>query len=72
MRHRGAAVLLQALGRYGSGECKDESVTREACGALRSATLGDDRRKDFSGIRWNLVSAVSCPACAAMSSRFAC
>lgn len=54
MRHKGAAVLLQALRRYGSREHTDASVTREACGALRSVTLGDDRRKDFSGVRWIL------------------
>lgn len=72
MRHSGAVVLLQALRRYGSGKCKDASVTKEACGALRSVTLGDDQRKDFSGIRWNLGPAVSCPACAAISSRVAC
>lgn len=53
MRRSGAVVLEAALERYGSGEGGDEdrdaAVTREACGALRSVTLGDDRRKDFSG-----------------------
>ena len=53
MRRKGAVVLKAALERYGSGEGGEEdrnaAVTREACGALRSVTLGDDRRKDFSG-----------------------
>ena len=56
MRRKGAVVLKAALERYGSGEWEesdtDAAVTREACGALRSVTLGDDRRKDFSGGRF--------------------
>lgn len=49
MRCKGAIVLMTALKRYGSGQSRDATVTKEACGALRSVTLGDDRRKDFSG-----------------------
>lgn len=50
MRRKGADVLVETLRRYGSGEGRDATVTREACSALRSVTLGDDRRKDFSGM----------------------
>lgn len=49
MRYNGAEVLATAFERYGFGECSDATVTKEACGALRSVTLADDRRKDFSG-----------------------
>lgn len=49
MRRNGASILLRALGRYGSGDGKNAAALREACGALRSVTLGDDRRQDFSG-----------------------
>lgn len=51
MRRKGALILVASLRRYGAGESKDAVVTKEACAALRSVTLGDDRRKDFSGIR---------------------
>lgn len=51
MRRKGALVLVASLRRYGAGEGKDAVVTKEACAALRSVTLGDDRRKDFSGVR---------------------
>ncbi|CAM9630029.1 unnamed protein product [Laminaria digitata] len=63
MRRKGAVVLKAALERYGSGEGgeehRDAAVTREACGALRSVTLGDDRRKDFSGTYDNVKALVS-------------
>eukprot|EP00904_Undaria_pinnatifida_P005168 jgi/Undpi1/1781/HiC_scaffold_12.g05168.m1 len=54
MRRKGAVVLKAALERYGVGEEGQEgdisaAVTREACAVVRSVTLGDDRRKDFSG-----------------------
>lgn len=52
MRRKGALVLAASLMRYGAGESKDAVVTKETCAALRSVTLGDDRRKDFSGVRW--------------------
>lgn len=51
MRRKGALVLVASLRRYGIGEGKNAVVTKEACAALRSVTLGDDRRKDFSGLR---------------------
>lgn len=53
MRRRGADVLVETLRRYGAGEGRDATITREACTALRSVTLGDDRRKDFSGTLYN-------------------
>lgn len=48
MRRKGALVLVGSLRRYGIGDGRDAGVTKEACYALRSVTLGDDRRKDFS------------------------
>ena len=56
MRRKGAVVLKAALERYGVGEEGKEgdinaAVTREACAVVRSVTLGDDRRKDFSGAK---------------------
>jgi len=49
MRRNGASILLRALGRYGSGDGRNAAALREACGALRAVTIGDDRRQDFSG-----------------------
>lgn len=48
MRRKGAQLLVACLGLYGAGDAKDGAVTKEACYALRSVTMGDDRRKDFS------------------------
>ena len=48
MRRKGALVLAASLGLYGTGDSKDGAATKEACYALRSVTMGDDRRKDFS------------------------
>ncbi|CAM9719548.1 unnamed protein product [Ectocarpus fasciculatus] len=59
MRRKGANVLVETLRRYGAGEGRDATVTREACAALRSVTLGDDRRKDFSGTYDNVKGLVS-------------
>ncbi|CAN0361878.1 unnamed protein product, partial [Ectocarpus sp. 6 AP-2014] len=59
MRRKGADVLVETLRRYGAGEGRDATVTREACAALRSVTLGDDRRKDFSGTYDNVKALVS-------------
>lgn len=50
MRHQGALIVTTALERFGSGDSKNAVVTKETCGVLRSVTMGDDRRKDFSGI----------------------
>ena len=50
MRHNGKAILVSALEIYGSENEKDAAALREACGALRSVTLGDDMRQDFSGL----------------------
>lgn len=50
MRRQGGEILVATLRRHGSGECKDGAVIKEAAGAIRSVTLGDDCRKDFSGI----------------------
>lgn len=49
MQHQGATILKTALQRFGNGDSKNSAVTKEACGALRSVTMGDDGRKDFSG-----------------------
>ncbi len=54
MRRKGALVLVSSLRRYGGvggagGSRRDAGVTKEACAALRAVTLGDDRRKEFSG-----------------------
>lgn len=48
MRRKGAQLLVATLELYGTGDAKDGTVTKEACYALRSVTMGDDRRKDFS------------------------
>ncbi|CAM9428830.1 unnamed protein product [Ectocarpus sp. 12 AP-2014] len=59
MRRKGADILVETLRRYGAGEGRDATVTREACAALRSLTLADDRRKDFSGTYDNVKALVS-------------
>ena len=48
MRRKGAQVIVTTLGLYGTGDRKDGGVVRESCYALRSVTMGDDRRRDFS------------------------
>ncbi|CAN0352096.1 unnamed protein product [Ascophyllum nodosum] len=62
MRHNGKAILVSALEIYGSGNEKDAAALREACGALRSVTLGDDMRQDFSGTYDNVKALVSAGA----------
>ncbi|CAM9628563.1 unnamed protein product, partial [Hapterophycus canaliculatus] len=70
MRRKGAAVLVASLRRYGgagdsngnSDNSKNAAVTKEACAALRSVTMGDDRRKDFSGTYDNVKALVSAGA----------
>eukprot|EP00752_Nemacystus_decipiens_P018714 g16778.t1 len=62
MRRKGAQVLVAGLALYGSGDSKDGAVTKEACFALRSVSMGDDRRKDFSCAYDNVKALVSAGA----------
>eukprot|EP00903_Cladosiphon_okamuranus_P005933 g5863.t1 len=62
MRRKGAQLLLASLRLYGTGDAKDGTVTKEACYALRSLTMGDDRRKEFSCAYDNVKTLVSAGA----------